>query len=96
MKLYRAMCNQEADETLRFNSLAWNSKKKWFGTYDFVTLRVKDGKFNNSQFKSDRYCRLLEFDIQSQFDIFDKCGYNEFMLDIRKAHNLKFTVREIT
>ncbi len=90
------MCNQEADETLRFNNLSWHSKKKWFGTYEFVTSRVKDGKFNNSKFKPVRYNRLLEFTITSSLDIFDKCGYNEFMLDIRKANNLKFTVKEIT
>jgi hypothetical protein len=89
------MCNKEADETIRFNSLAWHSKKKWFGTYEFVTSRVKDGKFNNSQFKLDRYCRLLEFTIMSPMGIFDKCGYNEFMLDICKANNFKFTVKEI-
>ncbi len=90
------MCNQEAAETLRFNNLSWHSKKKWFGTYEFVTTRVKGGKFNNSQFRPDRYCRLLEFTVISPMDIFDKCGYNEFMLDIRKANNLKFTVKEIT
>lgn len=76
MKLYRAMCNEEADETIRFNRLSWHSRKKWFGTYDFVISRVKDGKFNNSQFKPDKYCRLLEFAIESSLDIFDKCGYN--------------------
>lgn len=65
MLLYRAMCDNEANETLKYNKLSWHSKFKWFGTFDFVTGRVMDGKFNNSKFV-ERYNRLLEFEFSDE------------------------------
>lgn len=89
------MCKKEFEETIKGN-LSWNSRFKWFGTYEFVTNRVQDNKFNNSKFVNGRYKYLIEFDIkEDMLELFTKCGYNEFMLDRRKANNFKFTVREI-
>lgn len=95
-KLYRAMNNKEADETLHFNSLSWNKRFKWFGTWEFVTTRVQDGEFNNSKFV-DRYNRLLEFEVlTSNLDKFNKCGYREYMLDRRKASQVRITsIKEV-
>lgn len=82
MILYRAMCNDEFQDMIKFNSLSWNSKFKWFGTKEFVTSRVLDGKFNNSKFVPDRYKNIVEiiFDDESMKH-FRKCGNNEFMLE---------------
>lgn len=81
MLLFRAMNDKEANDTLKYNALQWNSKFKWFGTYSFVTSRVQDGKFNNSKFVEGRYKRLLKFEFSDKsLAYFSKCGYNEFML----------------
>lgn len=88
--LYRAMCDKEANETLKYKSLSWNSKFKWFGTNKFVTSRVMDGEFNNSKFVENRYNRLLKFEFSdNSFPHFSKCGFNEFMLNIRKIPMVK-------
>jgi hypothetical protein len=96
MKIYRAMCKNEYEDTIKGN-LSWNSRFKWFGTFEFITERVKDNKFNNSKFVKDRYKYLLEFEIEEKMlKLFNRCGHREYMLDRRKANNFKFIVREIT
>ena len=90
MKLFRAMCNEELRDMKAINKLSWNSKFKWFGTEDFVKSRVLDGKFNNSNFVNDRYSNLIEIDFDdASLKHFSKCGYNEFMLNIRKVPLVK-------
>ena len=95
--LFRAMCEQEFIETMCSKSLSWNSRFKWFGTEEFVTTRVQDGKFNNSKFVGDRYSRLVKFEIDDSFlQIFAKCGRREFMIDRRKAPLIRFrSVEEV-
>ncbi len=88
MKLYRAMCDKELDDMIKFNSLSWNSKHKWFGTKEFVTERVQDNRFNNSKFVDDRYKHLVEFEFDT-IQHFSKCGNREFMLNIRKCPLIK-------
>ena len=84
------MCDKEFRDTLRHNKLSWNSKFKWFGTEDFVLSRVRDGKFNNSKFVSDRYANLVEFEFSEESLIhFSKCGNREFMLSVRKVPLVK-------
>ena len=90
MILYRAMCNVEFQDMQKFNSLSWNSKNKWFGTKDFVINRVKDGKFNNSKFCSDRYDVLVKFEFADGYEhIFSKCGNREFRLERKHANQIK-------
>ena len=90
--LYRAMCEKEFTEMMKFKSLSWNSRFKWFGTKEFVTTRVQDGKFNNSKFVGDRYSYLVKFEIDDSFlQIFAKCGRREFMIDRRKAPLVRFS-----
>lgn len=90
MKLFRAMCDAEFQAMNSINRLSWNSKFKWFGTEEFVKSRVLDGKFNNSNFVNDRYVKLVEFDFEdSTMEQFNKCGHNEFMLNIRKVPLIK-------
>ena len=96
MILYRAMCQEELEDMKKFNSLAWNSKFKWFGTEEFVNSRVRDNKFNNSKFVADRYKNLVKFIIDDNSAIhFSKCGNREFMLNIRKANSVKIINWEI-
>lgn len=97
MLVYRAMCEKEAVETLKYAKLSFNSRFKWFGTLDFVLNRVLDGNFNNSVFDKDRYTRVLEFDFAIQsFKFFEKCGNREFMLDRRKYPLVKLnSIREV-
>ena len=96
-KVFRAMCNREAEELLKYNSLSWNSKFKWFGTEEFVKSRVQDGKFNNSRFVGDRYARLFEFEFsEDSMQHFTKCGNRELMLSVRKAPLVKIlSIKEI-
>ena len=89
MKLYRAMCEQEPNQTLKFKSLDWNSKYKWFGSYEFVTSRVRDGIFNNSRFVPSRYQYLLEITIDSSSLRYFKFNGKEYMLCVRDAPMVK-------
>ena len=98
MIIFRAMQDKEADETLKYNSFSWNSRFKWFGTLEFVTSRVQDGKFNNSRFKPNRFNRLLKFEIDdASLSNFVNCGNNELMLNARKSPLVKILqVEDIT
>ena len=90
MILYRAMCEKEFQDTMKHKSLSWNSRFKWFGTKEFVESRVRDGKFNNSQFIHDRYSHLIQIEIPDEsMKFFFECGHREFMLDRRKANSVK-------
>ena len=82
------MCDEEMQHTLRYKKLAYISGYKWFGTFDFVTSRVQDGKFNNSRFVKTRYANLLEFEFDT-VNHFEKVGYREYMLSRRKANLVK-------
>ena len=92
MIIYRAMCEKEFQDTMKYGNLSWNSKFKWFGTEEFVENRVKDGKFNNSKFVPDRYCRTVKFRIEYGLEHFAKCGNREMMLNVRKAPLVKLTI----
>ncbi|MFA6199298.1 MAG: hypothetical protein WC679_02665 [Bacteroidales bacterium] len=93
MIVYRAMCEAEFNETMNTKQLSWLSRFKWFGTLDFIKQRVTDGKFNNSTFIKDRYCKIIKFEIDdSSLCHFKKVGYRELMLDRRKTPLIKITV----
>jgi hypothetical protein len=92
------MCNDEAESMLISGRLSWHSKFKWFGTKEFLKDRVLDGKFNNSKFKPDRYSRIFEFEIEeASIKHFNKCGYRELMLSVRKVPLVKIKIiREVS
>jgi hypothetical protein len=88
--LYRAMC-QEEFKAISDKRLAWNSRFKWFSSNkDFITNRVKDGKFNNSRFVPDRYSVLVEICIDN-LDHFKQINNQELMLDRRHANQIKIS-----
>ena len=88
MRVFRAMCDEEANNVTESSPLSWKSRFKWFGTEDFVKTRVMDGKFNNSKYKN-KYSILCEYEIEEGVEHFSKCGYRELMLDRRKANCVK-------
>lgn len=88
MILFRAMCQEEFNRVSVHSPINWKSRFKWFGTKEFVFNRVLDGEFNNSKYK-DKYSCLCVYEIVSGIEHFSKCGYREFMLDRRKANNVK-------
>jgi hypothetical protein len=93
MRIFRAMCDEEAASMLKQNALSFISKFKWFGTEEFVTSRVQDGKFNNSRFVGGRYSRLFEFEVdEDSLKHFSKCGYRELMLSVRKVPLVKIKI----
>ena len=62
MIIYRAMCDEEADKTIKNKKPDFLRKFKWFSpNLSFITERVQGGSFNNSNHKSKRYTRLLAF-----------------------------------
>lgn len=90
MIIYRAMCDEEAERTIRNNQPDFLRRFKWFShNLDFIRGRVQSGSFNNSKYKTERYSRLLSFEI----DNLDKCDFvsnNEIQFDRRK--NPKITL----
>ena len=88
MRIFRAMCFDEARQCDIDKPLAWKKRFKWFGSYDFVSSRVLDGKFANSKFK-DKYTVLCEYEVNDE-DItkFQVCGFRELMLDRRISHTV--------
>ncbi|MDD5151279.1 MAG: hypothetical protein PHC28_12535 [Flavobacterium sp.] len=94
MIVYRAMCEEEFQDTIKSNSLSWKGRFKWFGTKEFIEERVTDGKFNNSRFVHDRYCRIIIFEISDESLIyFSKVGHRELMLDRRKSPLIQIQIK---
>ena len=80
-KIYRAMCEEEYIKTLLSSKPNFSKRFKWFSkSLTFISQRVKDGKFNNSQYKPNRYTHTLVFewdgnnaDWENQYEIqFDR------------------------
>jgi len=93
MIVYRAMCEEEYFDTINSNTISWKGRFKWFGTRQFIEERVTDGKFNNSRFVKDRYCKIVIFDIaEESLSYFTKVGYRELMLDRRKSPLVKIKI----
>lgn len=91
MIIYRAMCEQEMIKTLKNMSFQFDKKNKWFSySLGFILNRVKDGKFNNSNFCKDRYEFILMFILRhNDLMYFNTVGNRELMLNVRKSHNVK-------
>lgn len=92
--IYRAMSSEEARDTLTSKQAAFVKRFKWFSPdLNWIKSRVKDGKFNNSKFKQDRYDVILAFTLPKEN--FDKYfmqinNSKEYMLDLRKSNSVKW------
>jgi hypothetical protein len=64
MIVYRAMSEVEFNETMKSGKADFSIKRfKWFSpSLNFIVSRVRDGKFNNSKFATNRYTHIVEFD----------------------------------
>jgi hypothetical protein len=84
--LYRAVCLEESEKTLHFQSLQFHrNKEKCFSpSLDWIKSRVQDGKFNNSAYIRNRYAHLLRFELEDdQISKFIICSH-EWKTNIRK------------
>ena len=81
MKLYRAMSEQEFNYVENDRPFAWKSKFKWFSpNKEFVLNRVRDGKFNNSNFDNRRYTHLVEYLVEDNLKVLQTVSTHEMML----------------
>lgn len=81
MKLYRAMSEQEFNNVTNDRPFAWKSKFKWFSpNKEFVLNRVRDGKFNNSNFDNRRYTHLVEYLVEDNLKVLQTVSTHEMML----------------
>ena len=89
MKVYRAMCKEERDNTIKNKSPDFKKRFKWFATnLDFIYNRVKDGKFNNSKFKKGAYDYILVFEADTSKA--DFISTNETQFDRRRNPRIVF------
>lgn len=92
MIIYRAMCDEEAELTLRNKRPNFLRRFKWFShNIDFIKDRVQGSNFNNSKYKPKRYNRLLLFEVEN-LDKSDFVSNNEIQFDRKK--NPKITLIE--
>ena len=87
--VYRAMCKEELDNTLKENKAVFYKRFKWFTpNIDFILERVRDGRFNNSGFVEDRYQYIVcfEADVSKARLLND----NEIQFDRRRNPSIKF------
>ena len=81
MELYRLMSKLEFDSVSEDRPFSWNSNFKWFSpNKDFILNRVKDGKFNNSNFDNKRYTHLVEYTINDYRNVLKVVSNYEIML----------------
>ena len=84
MIVYRAMCEEEAEITLKNGRPNFMRRFKWFSpNLDFIKGRVQSGSFNNSKYKPERYSRLLSFWVEDLASS-DFVSNNEIQFDRRK------------
>jgi hypothetical protein len=61
--LYRAMCKEEFESTIKEGSAVFYKRFKWFTpNKEFLMNRVRDGKFNNSHIERNRYDYIVCFE----------------------------------
>jgi hypothetical protein len=90
MILYRAMSPEEAEKTINNKEVQFIRRFKWFSpSLEFVNNRVRDGKFNNSKFSTEKYTHLLKFEFRDKDDVAFIKNKDEWMLDVRKTPLIK-------
>lgn len=84
------MSKEEAEKTVRDKEIQFIRRFKWFApSLTFVKNRVRDGKFNNSKFATERYTHLLKFTFRDTDDVHFIKNTDEWMLDVRKTPLVK-------
>lgn len=92
MILYRAMCREEMEETLkRQNPFFFRIRFKWFSaSLVFIRDRVRDGLFFESGNKPGAYEHIIAFEIIKGSEHISRLNIKEWMLDARKVPQVKF------
>lgn len=92
MIVYRVMCKEEYDSYLLGDNV-FIHRYKWFTPSKEFLKRITDGKFNNSNFKKDRYTHGIVFSLPyKQLKYFKKVSEREFMLDRRDTQNVTMEI----
>ncbi|MDR2650034.1 MAG: hypothetical protein LBB94_10020 [Clostridiales bacterium] len=101
INLYRAMSLDEFNKSISDRQPHFIKRYKWFSSnLDFIIARVQDGKFNNSNYMTERYTILSRFIIYiNSLKYFTKLNYNELnynelILDRRKSQMVKWLALE--
>lgn len=89
------MCYDEYSSISDSWPLSWKTRFKWFGTKEFVESRVRDGVFNNSRHRPDKYKYIVCYEFLSGVEHLVNCGKNEYMLNVRKAPLVKVAIRGV-
>lgn len=86
--IYRAMCEDEFKETIRYGKAQFRTRFKWFSTnLEFIHQRVRDGRFNNSAQAKNRYDFIVAFD--ADLSKADWIRGNEIQFDVRRNASIK-------
>ena len=88
MKLYRLMRDEEFNSVCEKHPFSWNKSCKWFTDDVEFLQRVSDKKFNNSNFKQDRYKNLVVYQVEN-LSTFERVSNKELMLRRKNAQNVK-------
>lgn len=84
------MSEQEFNNVTNDRPFAWKSKFKWFSpNKEFVLNRVRDGKFNNSNFDNRRYTHLVEYLVEDNLKVLQTVSTYEVMLARKEEPLLK-------
>lgn len=90
MLVYRAMSQQEFDETIKYGKPSFLRKVKWFSdSLEFIHSRVRDGRFNHSDQCHARYTRIVEF--EADISKADWHRNNEIQFNVRRNAKIVLT-----
>lgn len=96
MKLYRAMSEDEFNETIKRGVPHFKSRFKFFSPQiEFVKNRVMNSNFSNRNFKPSKYVRMVCFEVVSGEDNFIKLNSKEMMCDVRKSNSISWKILEV-
>ena len=87
--VYRAMCSDELNDTIKNGSASFYKRFKWFSKHlEFVIERVQNGTFNNSSHVHDRYKHIVLF--EADVEKASQVSTHELQFDRRKNPSIKF------
>lgn len=86
--VYRAMCKEEYEETVKSKNAVFYKRFKWFSeNLEFIMNRVRDGKFNNSTHDKERYDFILKF--EADLSKAQQLNDNEIQFDRRRNPTIR-------
>ena len=97
LTLYRAMNDEEANQTLKTKHLHYKTLYKHFTpSLYFIRYRVCNPKIYGNQHDNKRHHRILRFDLDEVSARFFTTNYDEWHLHAKKAHRVKIlNIKEV-